>query len=234
MLHRFDKLLFIDLETTGPDPAKDLITEIGIVEVSRDGVSHWSALVNPQAPIPPYIQQLTGISDEMVRQAPVFEMLQDEVRARLRGGLVLAHNARFDYGFLRNAFKRTGSHFRGDVLCTLKLSRKLFPEEFRHGLDALIERHGLTTHARHRALGDADLLWQFWRRLEESVPPEQLLDTVEQLLQRPNLPAALEPEELDDLPDGPGVYVFYGEGDLALRVGRASNLRHHVVAHFPS
>lgn len=233
MLHRFDKLFFIDLETTGPDPAKDLITEIGIVEMSRGGISHWSALVNPQVPIPPFIQQLTGISDEMVCQAPTFAMLQDEVRARLRGGLVIAHNARFDYGFLRNAFKRAGTHFRGDVLCTLKLSRKLFPQEFRHGLDALIERHGLSTDARHRALGDADLLWQFWRRLEQTVPPGQLLDAVEQLLQRPNLPAALEPEELDDLPDGPGVYVFYGESGLALQVGRASNLRQQVLAHFP-
>ena len=86
--------------------------------------------------------------------------------------MFIAHNARFDYGFLRNAFKAAGHSLRADVLCTVKLSRKLFPEEAKHNLDALIQRHQLQPQGRHRALADADLLWQLWRKLEREIAPE--------------------------------------------------------------
>lgn len=232
MLNHYSKLTFIDLETTGPNPATDRITEIGIVEVTAAGVQRWSTLVNPQVPIPPFIQNLTGISDEMVATAPTFDMLKDELLHRLEGGLFIAHNARFDYGFLRYEFKRHGMSLRREVLCTVKLSRKLFPEEIKHSLDALIERHGLTADARHRALADAELIWQFWDKLQATVPQEMLLGATQQLLQRPNLPAHIDPDLLEDLPDAPGVYVFYGEHDVPLYVGKAGHLRQRVLSHF--
>ncbi|RZI40840.1 ethanolamine utilization protein [Herbaspirillum sp. HC18] len=232
MFHQYGKLVFIDLETTGPDPVRDRVTEIGLVEVGEDGVRRWSALVNPLVPIPPFITQLTGISDDMVRDAPTFDMLQDDLLRRLEGGLFIAHNARFDYGFLRNEFKRLGKTFRCDVLCTVKLSRKLFPHEIRHSLDALIERHGLSADARHRALADAELIWQFWSLLEEAVPEDTLLGAIRHLLQRPNLPVHLDADLLDDIPDTPGVYVFYGKDDAPLYVHRAAHLRQHVLSHF--
>jgi len=232
MLLPYGKLAFIDLETTGPAPATDRITEIGIVEVTAAGVRRWSALVNPQLPIPPFIQNLTGITDDMVRTAPTFALLKEEVLQRLADGLFIAHNARFDYGFLRHEFQRHGLLLRRDVLCTVKLSRKLFPQEARHSLDALIERHNLVAGARHRALADAELLWQFWQRLQASVPQALLRDTVRQLVQRPELPAHLDLDQLEDLPDAPGVYVFYGERDLPLFVGKAAHLRQRVLTHF--
>lgn len=232
MIEQFDKLVFIDLETTGPNPATDRITEIGIVEVNADGARHWSTLVNPQAPIPSFVRHLTGIDDDMVRDAPLFDSIGEDLLERLDGGLFIAHNARFDYGFLRNAFKRLGTTLRCEVLCTVKLSRKLFPHEPKHSLDALIERHGLIAEARHRALADADLLWQYWRTLEQIVAPETLRSTVEQLLQRSNLPEHLDPDLLDDLPDCPGVYVFHGEHDVPLHVGKAAQLRQRVLSHF--
>ncbi len=232
MLNRYGKLIFIDLETTGPNPLCDRITEIGMVEVSASGVRRWSTLVNPEMPIPPFIQQLTGISNDMVRDAPTFDAVQAELLERLNGGLFIAHNARFDYGFLRQAFRRFGASLRCEVLCTVKLSRKLFPAEVRHSLDALMERHKLSAQARHRALADADLLWQFWRKLEATLPPELMLDAIRQLLHRPNLPTHLDPDVLDDLPDGPGVYVFYDEHHVPLHVGKAAHLRQRVLAHF--
>jgi DNA polymerase-3 subunit epsilon len=94
-------------------------------------------------PIPPFIQQLTGISDDMVRDAPSFASLAPALFERLDGKLFVAHNASFDRGFLRAEFERAGLAFNPDVLCTVKLSRALFPRESRHGLDALIERYGL-------------------------------------------------------------------------------------------
>ncbi|GAB3554141.1 hypothetical protein GCM10027343_41770 [Noviherbaspirillum agri] len=98
MLNHYSKLIFIDLEATGPNPAVDRVTEIGIVEVTPAGVQRWSTLVNPERTIPPYIQNLTGITDEMVSTAPTFDLIKDELLHRLEGGLFIAHNARFDYG----------------------------------------------------------------------------------------------------------------------------------------
>lgn len=234
MTEHYPKLIFIDLETTGPNPSYDRITEIGIVEVSASGVQHWSTLVNPQAPIPPFVRHLTGIDEVMVRDAPLFDAIAEELLQRLEGGLFVAHNARFDYGFLRNAFKRLGTNLHCDVLCTVKLSRKLFPHEPKHSLDALIERHGLTAETRHRALSDADLLWQYWRTLESMVEADSLQAAIRHLLQRPSLPAHLDPDLLDDLPDSPGVFIFRGENDVVLHVGRAAQLRQRVLSYFQS
>jgi len=232
MLNYYSKLIFIDLEATGPNPAVDRVTEIGIVEVTPAGVQRWSTLVNPERPIPPYIQNLTGITEEMVSTAPTFDMIKDELLHRLEGGLFIAHNARFDYGFLRYEFRRYGMRLQREVLCTVKLSRKLFPDEVKHSLDALAERHGLASDGRHRALVDAELLWQFWDKLQTTVPQDLLLGATQQLLQRPNLPAHIDADQLEDLPDGPGVYVFYGQRDVLLFVGKAAHLRQRVLSHF--
>ena len=227
-----EKLIFIDLETTGANPVVDRITEIGIVEVQGEQVSHWSTLVNPGMPIPPFIQNLTGISDAMVASAPVFADLAGEVLARLQGGLFIAHNARFDYGFLRNAFKAAGLSLRAEVLCTVKLSRKLFPHEAKHNLDILVQRHGLQALGRHRALADADLLWQLWQKLQREIAPDSFSEALAQLLQRPSTPTHLAPEVLDEIPDTPGVYLFYGENDALLYVGKSVHLRQRVLSHF--
>lgn len=184
----FEKLIFVDLETTGANLANDRITEIGIVAVMPDGeIDRWSTFVNPGRPIPSFIQNLTGISDDMVETAPSFESLADSVRERLADGLFIAHNARFDYGFLYHALARTGHALRSEMLCTVKLSRALFPAEKRHNLDTLIERHGLIPTARHRALADADLLWQFWGKLMTDMPQETLAQAIKKLRQRPSL-----------------------------------------------
>ena len=135
------------------------VTEVGIVLLDGgEVVEEWSSLVNPGVRIPPAIQRFTGINNEMVADAPPFEDLRRELRARLDGRLFVAHNARFDYGFLRNEFRRLGREFTAPVLCTVRLSRALFREHARHNLDALIERYGLECAQRHRALGDAAVL----------------------------------------------------------------------------
>lgn len=227
-MNDFPPLAFVDLETTGATATADRITEIGIVEVDAQGVREWSALVNPQAPIPAFIQTMTGITDAMVAGAPTFAELADAVLERLRGRLFIAHNARFDYGFLKNEFRRAGIDFRATVLCTVKLSRRLFPQHHKHSLDALIQRHGLQVGARHRALGDAQLIHQFWRLVQGA---DNFAALLKELTARPSLPAHLDPGIVDELPDRPGVYLFHGETAL-LYVGKAKNLRERVMAHF--
>lgn len=175
------RLAFVDLETTGAGIATDHITEIGIIEVSADGVQEWSSLVCPEAPIPPFIEGLTGISNAMVANAPYFAQLAPQVHARLDGCLFIAHNARFDHGFLQNAFRRIDVDFSPDVLCTVKLSRKLYPAFGRHSLDALIERHALPVTGRHRALDDARLIWQFWQTMARTLPAQDIAAAVQAL-----------------------------------------------------
>ena len=186
-----EKLLFVDLETTGANAANDRITEIGIVTVEPDGhVDRWSSFVNPGVSIPPFIQQLTGINDAMVRDAPSFSSLAEEVKTRLSGGLFIAHNARFDYGFLHHAFSRVDHCLDSEALCTVKLSRKLYPEEKKHNLDILIERHALIPSARHRAMADADLLWQLWCRFNAALPFELFSDAITALRHVPKIAPA--------------------------------------------
>ena len=226
-------LVFVDLETTGANPAFDRVIEVGIVKVSGGQVEYeWSTLVDPGEPIPPVIQGFTGITDAMVRGAPSFADVADEVFARLEGSLFVAHNARFDYGFLKNEFKRLDLAFQPRVLCTVKLARALYPEHHRHGLDAIIARHNLGCDARHRALGDARVLWDFVQLAQAEKPPEAIRAALKKAMKSPSLPSGLEATAVDAVPEAPGVYLFYGENELPLYIGKGVNMRSRVQSHF--
>jgi DNA polymerase-3 subunit epsilon len=225
-------LAFVDLETTGGSATKDRITEIGIVLVDEHGVREWSQLVHPQMRIPLFIEQMTGISNEMVAQAPRFDDIADQVEQLLQGRLFIAHNARFDYSFLKNEFKRLGKSFQPSVLCTVKLSRALFPQYHRHNLDSLIERHQLTVTDRHRALADAQAIHQFWQRVSDQFDHDTLASTMQKLVKRSSLPSQIDPSVIHELPESPGVYLFYGENDLPLYIGKSVNIRQRVLSHF--
>jgi DNA polymerase-3 subunit epsilon len=224
---------FVDLETSGVSPADDRITEIGIVLVDDDAlVEEWSSLVDPGVPIPPEIQALTGITNEMVRGAPRFADLLPEVAARLVGRVFVAHNARFDYGFLKAESRRAGERFTADVLCTVRLSRRLFPHHGSHRLDALIARHRLPTADRHRALGDARVIRAFLQALARDADPGEVEAAIRELLRQPATPSHLDASQLETLPESPGVYTFVGANGQPLYVGKARNLRERVRGHF--
>jgi DNA polymerase-3 subunit epsilon len=231
-------LVFVDLETTGGNAAYHRITEIGIVRIHNgEAVEEWSSLVNPECRIPPYIEEFTGISNEMVAEAPRFADIASLVLEKLqspqqRPPVFVAHNARFDYSFLRAEFRRAALHFRARVLCTVKLSRRLNPEHPRHSLDALIERHDLTCSARHRALGDARVLRDFWFKLRRELPEPVLAAAAQTVLGAQRLPAHLPSDLEDELPEGPGVYRFFGLEDALLYVGKGNSLRRRVLSHF--
>ncbi len=228
---------FVDVETTGGHPAYHRVTEIAIV-AARDGVLEWrwSQIVNPGVRIPPSIEALTGISNEMVADAPPFARLAAEVVERLQGRLFVAHNARFDYGFLRAELRRAGRRWHSPLACTVKLSRRMDPDLARHNLDTLIAYHGVECATRHRALPDAEALHQIWNRWLGSRPRAQFEAAIAAVTQRPQLPPQLPADLADDLPEAPGVYRFYGasaaDGEPLLYVGKANNLRERVLAHF--
>jgi len=226
-------LVILDVETTGANPVYDRVTEVGLIEVECGRrVAEWSTLVNPGTRIPPAIQSLTGITDDMVALAPSFAEIAQHLLGQLEGKLLVAHNARFDYGFLRNEFRRAGLRYSSRVLCTVKLSRRLFPHESRHNLDALMARHGLACESRHRALGDARAVCMLVDRWRREIAPGTVASAVDALVRAPAAPAGLAEGALDDIPEMPGVYLFYGENGAVLYVGKSINLRSRVLAHF--
>jgi len=204
-----------------------------VLEVNQLIVTgQWSSLVNPGETIPGAIQALTGITQEMVERAPRFADIAGELYERLAGRVFVAHNARFDYGFLRREFDRAGLKYLAKTLCTVRLSRRLYPGENRHDLDSLIVRHGLECEARHRATPDAAALWQFLRVAAADHGEEVLAVAARQVSRQPTLPPHLERGAIDAVPDAPGVYLFYDDGPAPLYIGKSRAMRSRVLQHF--
>ncbi|UOQ81923.1 PolC-type DNA polymerase III [Hymenobacter sp. 5414T-23] len=146
----------IDLETTGGQPTQDRITEIAIyIHDGEKVVDEYSTLLNPGRPIPFFITQLTGISDDMVRDAPKFHEVARKVVEMTEGCVFVAHNVRFDYSFLKKEFADLGYNYSRKTLCTVRLSRSLMPGQPSYSLGKLCQNIGIPLHDRHRASGDA-------------------------------------------------------------------------------
>lgn len=232
MQQDYPDLAFVDIETTGSNFDRDRITEIGIKVISQDYEETWESLLNPGTFIPQNIQALTGIRPDMVENQPPFDELAQQILNKLEGKVFVAHNARFDYGFLKASFKRLGIDFKPKVLCTVKLSRLLFPDQPRHNLDTIISTHGLNVSARHRALGDADLLVQFWKICESKFGKGRLLAAVHELIGHSSLPPNIDKSIVDELPEKPGCYIFYGEHKAPIYIGKSISIRSRVMSHF--
>jgi DNA polymerase-3 subunit epsilon len=230
----YPRLAIVDLETTGADPTRDRITEIAILITEGDTlIEQWSSLINPGVPIPWRIQELIGISDDMVADALSFAEVADAVRQRLADAIFVAHNVRFDYNFMRAAFERLGEAFHAPALCSVKFSRALYPQFPRHGLDAIIARHGYAISSRHRALDDAQIVWQFLQESRRDHPPEAVTHAWSRALSstpQPRLPQG----DLEALPECAGVFVFRNAHGHALEIGRSRNLRAEVLGLFTS
>lgn len=147
----------VDVETTGGRGDQHRITEIGAVKI-RNGevVDRFQTLLNPQRAIPTGITRLTGISADMVADAPLFADVADEFAALMQDGIFVAHNVDFDYGFVAAEYKRLGRAFRHPKLCTCSSMRKLYPGYKSYSLAALCENHGIELREHHRALCDAE------------------------------------------------------------------------------
>ena len=230
--------VLLDLETTGGNPVDCRITEIAAVRVENgQEVARWSTLVNPGTRIPPLIQNLTGISNAMVADAPPFDEVGATLLKLLDGAVLVAHNVRFDHGFLLNEYARMDVALRVKTLCTVRLSRKLYPQHKSHGLDAIMQRHGLTTLSRHRAMGDVDLVQGFLQVATQELGADKVSQQAALLMQgSAALPPHLE-TNVADMPETAGVYLFYGEAiettpQIPLYIGKSIKLRSRVMSHF--
>ena len=224
-------LAFVDVETTGLSPAENRVTEIGVVTVDETRVERWTTLVRtPRGRVDREGSDNTATAD--VDGLPSFADIAAGLERRLSGRLFVAHNARFDHAFLRAEFERVGIAFDPPVVCSVMLSRKLYPNLPSHDLDSLAECHGLCIEARHRALPDADLVWQLWQAIHRGHAEGVIREVLDGLLAGPVLPPELDASLIGRLPGSPGAYVLHGEGNAPLFVGAASNLRLHVINYF--
>lgn len=179
-------LVFLDIETTGASARYARITEIGALRVENHKVvATYKQLVNPEEPIPPFITRMTGITNEMVWEAPTFRGIADDLELFLSDAVFVAHNVNFDYSFIKAEYERIGNKFNMDRMCSVKLSRKLYPEHRSHALDRVIERLGIdvTNPNRHRAFDDAEVIWKFVQKEYERLNLD-LFKTMDQLLVR--------------------------------------------------
>ena len=150
------QLCVIDVETTGLSPETARITEVALIICDENQIlSHWSTLIQPEMPIPEMISKITGITDEMVRNAPKFAQVATLIADGFKDRTFVAHNSNFDYGFLRAEYKRIGQEFQVPQLCTVRASRKIFPGLTSYKLSSLCEKFQIENKQAHRALADA-------------------------------------------------------------------------------
>ncbi len=227
------KLAFIDVETTGSSPVYDRIIEVGIIRVEDNKVVEtYQSLINPEMYLNPFITQITGITSEELEDAPSFSQVKDDIYTLLDGCTFVAHNARFDYGFVKNELRRYNMPFQAKTMCTVKLSRQLFPQYKKHSLDSLIERFHFKCEKRHRALDDAKVMWEFFQLVQNKFPGEKIQAAIDRVMKKTYLPSALPQNTLEEIPETPGVYIFYSEEGSPLYVGKSINMRERVQSHF--
>ena len=228
-------LVFLDIETTGGSHTRDRVTEVALIKIEGGEVTvNWQTLINPGIPIPRHITGLTGITNEMVKDSPNFEEIAADLYNHLEGMVMAAHNSRFDYGFLKSEYKRMGGTLRQRTLCTVKLSRTLYPDVQGHSLNAIMQRFGLKTDARHRGMGDAQLMIDFLEAAKQELGSVKVLDAINLHLNGPTLPPSIDSSFLDKIQDVPGVYLFYDDTDLPLYIGKSIKLKTRVLNHFAS
>lgn len=226
-------LVFVDIETNGLDHVRGRVIEVAAVRIEHGKVvREFNQLIDPESELPWFITNLTGITSNDLRTAPTFHQVADELQDILQGAVFVAHNVRFDYSFLKQEFKRLGRPFLPKQLCTVKLSKALYPHEKSHKLESLIARHGFTFEHRHRAYDDAAVLWQFVQHVRNAFGDEVVEAAIAKQIRRPALPKALSSNVVNELPTGPGVYIFNDDAGRPLYVGKSVNIKKRVLSHF--
>ncbi|MCL5019158.1 MAG: exonuclease domain-containing protein [Patescibacteria group bacterium] len=235
-----DLYIIVDIETTGPSPQFDSIIEIGAVKVSkRRIVEKFHTLVWSDAKIPQYVRKLTGITEDMLVDAPSYkDALQDFIRFT-GGGTLVAHNAHFDLKFIKKAIEFNGLPvLENRFLCTIKLSRMLIEGPTKFGLDTLAEHLNIEVSDRHRALGDAETTAKLFCHLMDILKDKEahFVDDVLFRASRADGPSSKDLQPKRDLakklPQLPGVYIMKNIDGNVIYVGKAVNLRRRVRSYF--
>lgn len=224
----------VDIETTGGRANRDKITEVAIVLFDGEKIiDTYDTLINPERSIPYNITQITGISQEMVVEAPKFYEVAKKIVELTQGAIFVAHNVRFDYNFLREEFKRLGYTYTRKLLCTVRLSRQAFPGFPSYSLGNLIKHFDIAVERRHRALDDAVATTDILKRiLAKEDNQEKIKDIINLGIKESQLPKNISLDQLHGLPEECGVYFFYDESGDVIYVGKSINIKSRVMQHF--
>ena len=230
------KYAIIDIETTGGRADREKITEIAII--LHDGekiLDKWETLINPERAIPYNITQITGITDRMVADAPKFFQVAKKIVEMTEGAIFVAHNVRFDYGFIREEFRRLGFTYMRKQLCTVRLSRKAFPGIKSYALGNLIKHFGIKVNARHRAMADTAATVEILEMIfQKEKSEDDVLDMINLGVKESKLPANITMEKLHELPEETGVYYFLNKKGKVIYVGKSINIKKRIIEHFTS
>jgi len=223
----------VDIETTGGSSRIEKITEIAIFQHDGEKVTgEFVTLINPERNIPYFITSLTGITNEMVENAPRFFEVAKRIVEMTEGRTIVAHNARFDYSFIRQEFKSLGYNFSRNLLDTVTLGRKLIPGHRSYSLGNICRDLGIMINGRHRAAGDALATARLFEMLmmrdrEMAGIGQGLIKSTRLSKLNPNLDVS----KIAKIPEDSGVYYFYNEkGDL-IYIGKSRNLRQRIRTH---
>ena len=222
----------VDIETTGSYAAGNSITEIAIIVHDGNKVlDKFHSLINPGITIPFHIQALTGITNGLVADAPTFRDMAPAIFEFLNNRIFVAHNVNFDYSFIVNEFKNIGLDWKAAKLCTVRLARKIIPNQPSYSLGKLCHSLNIPLYDRHRALGDAEATVILFEKLLAydftGLIPSSLKKTREQ-----RLPTQINEEEYAQLPEKPGVYLFKNKSGKVIYIGKAINIKKRVLDHF--
>lgn len=223
----------VDVEASGGDPKKDRLTEIAIfIHNGKRVIEQYCTLINPETYISPFITSLTGISNEMVAEAPTFAEIAPKIIELTEGRIFVAHNVRFDYSFVNNEFKRLGMYFIRKQLDTIKLSHRILPGMASYSLGKLCRELGIPMENRHRAFGDgaatAELFDLMLKKEKDSIITEAMKQEIRDNLIPPNL----NRDAVNALPEETGVYYFKDEKGKIIYIGKSKNIRDRVMQHF--
>ena len=214
-------------------PGRARVIEVAAIRVEGgEVVDSFTSFVDPGVPVPYQITRITGITDGDVAGQPGFDDIADRLYQLFDGAILVAHNARFDYSFLKNEFLLSGMSFSPKQLCTVKLSRALYPEQPRHRLADLIAYHGFSFTNRHRAYDDTYVLVQFWQKLQADHTIDAIDAAIKQQFASPSIPRHLDAAAIRNLPSAPGVYIFEDEDSVPLYIGKSVNIKKRVLSHF--
>lgn len=223
----------VDIETTGSFAAENGITEIAIVlHNGKEIEGKYETLINPKVPIPKYITSLTGITEELVKNKPEFQAVAENIFNLLKDRIFIAHNVNFDYSFIKHQLKVCGFNLNTKKLCTIRLSRKAFPNLPRYGLENLCRSLQIENKAPHRAYGDALATTELLNLIIKNTGFSLIEETLRKENREQTIPANLSEKIIKDLPYEPGVYYFHDEKGKIIYIGKAKNIKFRVVSHF--
>jgi len=222
----------VDIETAGGNPKGGGITEIAVLIHDGERITQeYQTLLNPEMGIPTYITGLTGIDNFMVRHAPTFAAIQEELWDLLADRVFVAHSVNFDFGFIREAFLKAGKELKSPTLCTVRLSRKIFPGLKSYSLGRICEHQKIPITARHRAMGDAKATAILFDRMTK-ISPEVIMESLKKNTGHTFLPPNFSLAQFQAIPSACGIYYMLNANRKVIYVGKANNIRERFKNHF--